>query len=488
MRQAQANPVAQRLARAQQLRASGRHAEAAAIAKSVLERQPGNPRALHILGASLLSVGSPISALPHLRKAAKIASNVPPVLFSLSQTLSQLGRLEEAHEPLDRALAANPGDQLCIAAKSDLLISQGRHEDAAALLEPPIAAGAPMPPVVLAFCRIAARLGRQREAIDLIRGSLKNPSIAHANRVLLHFRLGELLDGLGEYEEAFAAYREGNRLHAPPFDSDAHSEAIDRVIASWTREALAAAPRANVRDDRPVFIVGMPRSGTSLVEQILASHLRVTGLGERPDVRRFVFQRARKGPDRVPMFESPDQVTGDMLEELAGSYAEPWAEHPEAARCTDKLPDNFLYLGLISLAFPGARIVHCRRDPLDTCLSCYFQHFGGSCPYIYDLERLGRFYVDYARLMEHWERTLDLPTHTVRYESLVEDPERETRRLVEFAELEWDDACLRFHESARAVNTASNEQVRRPVYRSAIGRHRHYDAHLEPLRRALGAA
>jgi hypothetical protein len=237
--------------------------------------------------------------------------------------------------------------------------------------------------------------------------------------------------------------------------------------------------------DVPVFVLGMPRSGTTLVERVLASHPDVFGAGELTD-----FGDAAVGgyaPKPLPFDVA--SLTGDALRGMGGRYlAHVLPKAPLARRIIDKLPANFRFVGLIHLALPNARIIHVRRDPLDTCFSCYSQLFVNNLEYTYDLAELGRYYRAYEVLMAHWRAVLPAGVMLeVEYETLVGDFEVEARRLVEFCGLEWDARCLKFHEAAGAVQTASAVQVRRPVFRSSVGRWRHYKEYLGPLLEILGA-
>jgi hypothetical protein len=229
----------------------------------------------------------------------------------------------------------------------------------------------------------------------------------------------------------------------------------------------------------------MPRSGTSLAEQILASHPRVRGAGELVDIGKMsTLLPGRLGGEAYPdCLERLDRATARTLaEEYQGSLR----QHGGAAeRVVDKMPHNYLHLGLIAALFPRSRIVHCRRDPVDTCLSCYFQEFVNPLPYGPDLASLGRYYREYERLMAHYAQVLPLPLFELNYEELTAQQEAVSRRLVEFCGLDWDDRCLRFHETARTVRTSSSLQVRKPMYTSSVGRWKRYEAHLGPLLDAL---
>jgi hypothetical protein len=230
----------------------------------------------------------------------------------------------------------------------------------------------------------------------------------------------------------------------------------------------------------------MMRSGTSLVEQILASHPRVFGAGELPDVGLLL----KELPQRLGTAQEYPECASLLDAPISRSLAEKYLAKlrhlgGQAARVVDKMPFNYLRLGLIAALFPVAKIIHCRRDPLDTCLSCYFQNFSGSHPYTFDLSDLGYYYREYQRLSAHWTNVLPLKVFDLNYESLTADLENESRRLLDFCGLDWDDRCLRFNETQRVVRTSSVLQVRQPIYRNSIGKWKQYEAHLQPLIEAL---
>ncbi|OYV75767.1 MAG: hypothetical protein B7Z74_00910 [Deltaproteobacteria bacterium 21-66-5] len=338
--------------------------------------------------------------------------------------------------------------------------------------------------VYVALCRDADARG---EAVALIRGQLAVGELPGDGRTRLLFRLGQLHDKKGYYDEAFAAWEEANQGVAIRFDREAHRRFVDALIEAFSREAFARLPRSGCMAPGPVFIVGMPRSGTSLVEQILASHRQVHGAGELPWIPRLAESLtaasggARTFPDGV------QTAAMAVLERFAQEYLRLSQSGAGAARyVTDKLPVNCLYLGLIALLFPGARIVHCARDPRDTALSLYSQYFGLRLPFAYRLGDIAVFYREYRRLMRHWAQVLPLPLHTVRYEELARDPEPVIRGLLAFLDLDWEPGCREPHRSGRVIATASYEQVRAPIHAGAVDRWRHYETHLGGLFAALG--
>jgi hypothetical protein len=230
----------------------------------------------------------------------------------------------------------------------------------------------------------------------------------------------------------------------------------------------------------------MPRSGTSLAEQILSAHPDVQAAGELTTVNRLAAHLHETTQTHKPYPECALHLTQDHLALLAETYlADLPADGKDKAFFSDKMPHNFLHLGLIQQIFPNARIVHCTRDARDTCFSCYSFDFNGEHPYAYDLTSLGKFYMQYLRIMEHWQAVLDIPIYNLDYEQLVRDQEKETRLLLDFCGLDWNDSCLQFHTSTRFVRTSSYDQVRRPMYSSSIGRWKNYEKHLEPLLQVL---
>jgi hypothetical protein len=244
----------------------------------------------------------------------------------------------------------------------------------------------------------------------------------------------------------------------------------------------AAAEWGN-RSELPVFIVGMPRSGTSLAEQIAASHSQVFGGGERKDILRIADAVLAHNRDR-PI----DEWDMDLARKLADQHiAHLQRLAGPASRATDKLPDNVLHLGISAVLFPGARIIFCRREPRDNSLSCFFQRFGEGNAFAYDLADCARRYLQVERLAQHWRRVLPLAMLTIDYEALVGDPEGESRRLIEFLGLDWEPACLEFHRAERPVFSASLWEVRQPVFRRSVGRWRHYERHLQPILDVLAA-
>jgi hypothetical protein len=315
--------------------------------------------------------------------------------------------------------------------------------------------------------------------------------LSAADRVHLHFALAKAYEDLGRFDDAFAQLLAGNGLKRRliAYDEAATLAQLDGVRDVFTPELIAARAGGGEPSRLPVFIVGMPRSGTTLVEQILASHPGVFGAGEL----RLFDQASGAVRDRLPGTPAFSDLVRRMEHEdfraLGRFYLAALERHaPDAARITDKMPSNFIFVGLIHLALPDAVIIHTERDPVDTCVSCFSKQFTEAQAHTYDLAELGRYYGRYRAVMAHWDRVLP-PGRIldVRYEDVVDDVESAARRIVAHCGLAWDARCLDFHRTERSVQTASAAQVRKPIYRDSIARWRRYERFLGPLMAELGS-
>ncbi len=470
------------------------------------------------LGCAYQVQGNLELAIQHYRKAIDLRPDFVDAHVNLGVLYKSLDQLEEAASLYRSALAIDPKclQALCNFAlifetQGDLktaevyfrqaLEVQADYEDAIAgcalllekrgdflgaynLLLPLVETEGCTVGTVINFASVCARLGRATEAIPYVQYTLNVPTLTANDCVLLLFKLGGLYESLGQYDDAFNAYQQANTLGAPNFQPERWVQDTDNLISAFSIESFARFAQTENQSELPIFIVGMPRSGTSLVEQILASHPLVFGGGELPDMF-LCAQSLPLAQDNYFPF-GLDEITAETWGDIASRYLEKLqARDPEALRISDKLPLNYLHVGLIAQLFPKAKIIHCRRDPLDTCLSCYFQNFGTRIPFSNKLEHLGLAYRQYERLMQHWQ-SLNIPILEVQYESLIAEPERVSRTLVDFCGLDWDERCLRFYETKRFINTASYDQVRQPIYDRSVGRARHYEKHLHTLHKALG--
>lgn len=425
--------------------------------RRALEIDEANGKTHNQIGAALVEAQQLEEGIRHLEAAIRYASDHPDAHRNLGVALRTVGRTEEGQREIERAIELAPQ-------RADFYLS-----------------------LAISGKRFAA--GDQHLAA--MERLARNPRVvADESRMPLHFALGAALADIGRHDEAAFHLLAGNKLKRQQTDYDEAATLgnFERIRAVFSAEAMQRNAGFGHPSDLPVFIVGMPRSGTTLVEQIAASHPRVFGAGELEDIN-WVIRRAGLATINISGLDwIPEKIGYPLLAQIGAAYvARVGALAPTASRITDKMPINFQNLGIIHLALPNARIIHVRRDPIDTCLSCFSLLFTGDQPFTYDLAELGRYYRGYSALMEHWREVLPPGVMLeVQYEDVVADLEGEARRIVAHCRLDWDDACLAFHENRRPVATASVAQVRQPIYRSSVSRWRPYAKMLGPLLAELG--
>jgi tetratricopeptide (TPR) repeat protein len=478
------------------LHRQGRLAEALALLQETVRLAPGFPQARNDLGGVLLALNQVETAIGHLREAVRLRPDFAEAHSNLGLALRELGRIDEATTCFRESSRLNP---TYVGAHNNLgytLEFQGRVEEArdefreALRLDPYNARAL----ASLTGLAVAGHYQLADDELARIRALAARTDLPLDDLGRLHFALARLDDKAGDYDAAFEHYRQGNELRkeyvrhrGAAFDPEAQRRNTGALIDAFTPAYFERVRSFGVDSELPVFVVGMMRSGTSLAEQILASHPRVHGAGELRDIDLLVNGLPRRPGTTEDYPACLARLDATTARALADDHLRRLRQlGGEAARVVDKAPFNFLHLGVIATLFPRARIIHCRRDPVDTCLSCYFQNFGEPLAFSLDLRHLGLYYREYERLMDHWARVLPVPVFELRYEELTADQEAVSRRLVEFCGLDWDERCLRFHDTRRPVRTASTLQVRRPMYRSAVGRWKRYEAHLGPLLEALG--
>jgi tetratricopeptide (TPR) repeat protein len=441
------------------LRALGRLGEAEASFRRTLEIKPAIAEAHFNLGNALRDLGRSEEAEASYRRALQLKPDFPDAHTNLGCALMEVGRIEEAERFLSKAIALAPGEATPLATALFYI---------------------PYQPDDPRFNQLQTAYAR--------RGSL-----ALEERIKLNFAMGKALESIGQYDRSFSAYEEGNRLYfqGHPFDEAADEGLLETFSSFFTAElfekyaAVADTLRPIQEDREPIFVVGMPRSGTTLIEQILASHPAIFGAGEL-----LTLTEIAKKAWLLLRDSTNEEATLLALRQLGQQYLdEVWKLAPDARAIIDKQPGNYGHLGLIHLLLPHAKIIHCLREPMDLCFSCYALLFRKGHEYSYDLRTLGRHYLRYAKRVEHWAsvlppgRILD-----VRYEDNVADPEGEARRVLDHLELAWDSACLRFYETKRAVSTASVAQVRKPMYSTSVARWKRFEKHLRPLLEILHPA
>jgi len=470
---------------------AGRLEQAVAAFEALLALRPELADVWFDLGRLRRRIGRHEAALDAYDRALKLGVRGPEeARLNRAVILSEdLHRPDEAEAELDKALKLNPRFAPAWLNLGNLHEDRGRRDPARAASEQALALE---PGNVLALARLAgvARasgpddplIGRLRAALKAIGTGSPDERMARAD---LGFALGRMLDEAGAYDEAFATYAQANRdsrlIPGPPgarYDRAAQETVVDQLIA-----AFPDAGDGEGGEDAPLFICGMFRSGSTLTEQILAAHSRVTPGGELELLPALVRRDLQPWPDSLKTLDE------GRIASLRAAYLDGLRTRlPGADVITDKRPDNFLHLGLIKTLFPQARIIHTRRDPLDNCLSCWFLHLNHAMPWALDLEDTAHWLIQQERLMDHWKSLWPDDIHTLDYDALVADPEEKVRGLLDFCGLAWEDGCLSFHALDNAVRTASVWQVREPLYRRASGRWRNYAPHLGPLKAALGRA
>ena len=431
-------------------------------------------------------------ALESFRKAVELKPEAAEAHFHLGQALQDMRRFDEALTSYERATELKPGYADAYAKKALLFMELGKMKEAGAILDE--VEGTMSDDTALLFARVSLKpLQADDPYFDRLRERYADrTTLLKGKREFVDFAMGKSLEAQGRYDEAFAAYEEGNRLHYEkyPYDITAEMRYLANTRAYFSvelldrcRSVLETLPADG--DERvPVFIVGMPRSGTTLTEQVLASHPDLFGAGELTTLGDL----ARKV--ELPPLDAPDWERRILdLRRFGREYMDQvWKLAPDARYITDKMPHNFNNLMLIHLMLPNAKIIHVMRDPMDNCFSCYALRFKKGHDYCYDLEMLGRHYQLYRQYMQHWHdvlppgRILD-----VRYEDTVADLETQARRILEYVGLPWDPACLDFHKTERSVKTASIAQVRKPIYKTSVARWKHFEKHLGPLQEILQA-
>jgi tetratricopeptide (TPR) repeat protein len=453
-----------------------------------IQRELTNRAGQYTLAVALQELGRLDEAITAYRRLVAAGDSDPAVFAQLGAVLDATGDLAGATAGYEAALEIDPGYAPAAAGLAGILAISFRATEALELLAPLMDRGDAPACLHIAHARALRELGRHDEALLHLADLVKRP-LGTEEFVVVHHLLGELLDKRGEYDRAFAQHRRANRLSGKRYDAARHEDLISRLIGVYTREMMDGLPRGS-SSDTPVFIVGMPRAGASLVEHIIASHPRAAGAGALPHIDLGAGRIGRYNNASLPYPECAIVLRERYLRELSAAYlSRLFMEGERVRRIVDSAWLNYLHLGLIELMFPHSRVIHCRRAPLDNGLACYFHDFGNADePFACDLADIGHYYGQYLRLMDHWGTTSRLPILEISYEALVRDQETETRRLLEFLGLPWNPACLAFHENQRIVRSWNHHALRRPLNAASVGWSAHYEKHLEPLREALAAA
>lgn len=464
-----------------------RFGEAEAPYRRAIALQPNRAMTHSDLGLILTELGRFDEAVKSHRRAITLAPDDPARHFALGKTLFRAGDLDGSEASHRRTVALAPTTAIAWSELGWTLGAQGRFEEALSCYHRALELDPDLAEAQLALALTGQRVNDEAQ-IERLRACLANPGLRASDRIGAGFALGTLLDNSDRYDDAFPYFAEANAIHyrertslGERFDILALRHEVNGLIERCTPELFSLASDWGNRSDLPVFIVGMPRSGTSLVEQIAASHSRVFGAGERKEIGAISTALLTHNRD-LPLAEWDVSLARALADR---HIAQLQTLGSGAARVIDKLPDNILFLGVIAALFPGARVIFCRRDARDTCLSCYFQRFTEPMPWAYNLADCGLRALEVERLAANWRTVLPLKMFAIDYERLVVEPEEESRRLIDFLGLEWEPACLDFHLTQRPVRTASSWQVRQPLYSRSVGRWRHYERYLGPLFQVL---
>jgi len=467
------------------LRDSGKPENAAKALRKAVLLKPDYAEAHAVLASVLEDIGWREDAIAVYRRAAELAPDDMEVAARYSRSLMFANRVDEAEAVLQHLIEAHPDSYRLLGQLSLLRLFQNDREGAIAVARRALAETDEMPAVHATLAEADAN-GDHEAAIREIEQAVERGAPDKEGAAALEFAWARRLDYLRRHEEAFEHYAKGNATKREAvqdrgvvYDRE-REEQHDRLLS----ETFPAGgfPKGSGSDSEvPLFVVGMPRSGTTLTEQILASHPRIAGAGELI----AIGNAAKRLGEALGYPQNPPTQTA--LGKIAGQYIERLRRvDGDALRVVDKMPGNFRHLGLIAMLFPNARVVHCRRDPVDTCLSCYFQNFAAAgLSWSFDLGDLVHQYARYRAVMDHWRAVLPLRMLEIDYEETVTDLEAQARRLIAFAGLEWDAACLSFHKSEQAVITASHSQVRKPIYKSSVGRWKRYGPGVVPLAEGL---
>ena len=429
--------------------------EALAQADALLAQEPRNPAYRTLRAAILVRVGEYEQAVATYEELLKDHPQIPKAWMSLGHAFKTLGRAQECIDAYRRSIALLPNLGEAWWSLANLKTFRFTQED-----------------------------------IGEMRAQLARGDLADEDRYHLDFALGKALEDVGEYEESFKRYTAGNALRRAnvPYDAHATSEFVRRSKEVLDRAFFESRSGHGTSEPDPIFIVGLPRAGSTLVEQVLASHSKIEGTMELPDLLMLARRLGGRKKDASAYLDALPALDAQACRTLGREYLERTSVQRKLGKpfFIDKMPNNFHHIGLIHLILPNARIIDARRHPMGCCLSNFKQHYAHGQAFAYDLDEIGRYYRDYVELMAHYDAVLPGRIHRVLHEDMVANPEREIRRLLDYCGVAFEQGCLEFHRNERAVRTASAEQVRQPIYREGVEQWRNYAQWLSPLEEALG--
>ena len=448
------------------------------------KHRPRDVIIMNNLANAYILMGSPSLAIPMLKNALKISSEYFETTINLARAERALGQATQSLSSFEAALSKKPGNIDARIGMGQSLVDAGRLSEAIKLFEELIKE---QPTNSAAYLGLSSAKkftpdDTEPEAIEAI---LQDESLSDNDREFMHHAIAKMYNDMKHYDDAFHHFQSEKKLAGSRFSLSKFRKEIENTIKLFDHSFFENRRNFGVADESPVFIIGMPRSGTTLTEQIISSHPDVFGAGELQNVHILA-------KNIVPLLDEEvktgcQKFNSKQSKKFAKRYiSEVQETADEALRVSDKMPHNFLHLGLIAILFPKAKIIHCRRDPMDNCVSCFTNKFNQVHGYNTDLETMGLYYREYRKLMDHWSEVLPIDILHVQYEETIADQNGMSRRLIDHVGLPWDDVCLRFYESDRDVSTPSRWQVRQPIYKSSVQRWRNYEGHLGSLKKSLG--
>jgi tetratricopeptide (TPR) repeat protein len=513
------SPEKGKLAQAAKLLAQRKFREAEKIAKQLLQENPRDINAAILLARIAMDAGCYDDAEVILRKIIQMAPSFIEAWHDLGTSLKGQNKFDEAVEVLERAVQLDSNNAVSHHLHASALAMAAKSEQAELAYKRSIELNPNVPKAYLGLGHVLKTVGRQEEGIvayrkamelqpnlaevhyslsnlktfrftdeeiDDMRYRLEHEQLIDESKVHFAFSLAKAFEDGKDYDSAFEYYARANDAHRAsvaydPVQNEVQNGNIREVFNAEMFEQCSGQVRG-CQDAAPIFILGLPRSGSTLLEQILASHSQVDGTSELPDLSLVSTSLNKGGPRGVAYPQTVLDLNHEAIAALGEQYIERTQRHRAgAAHFTDKMPNNFSHIGLIQLILPNAKIIDARRHPLDTCMGCFKQHFAKGQTFTYDLFELGEYYLEYHQMMQHWDEVLPGKVLHVQYEDVVADLERQVRRLLDFCELPFEDSCINFHETERSVRTASSEQVRQPIYSGSINTWQRFEKHLQPL-------
>ena len=512
------------LIQAIELMREGKLAKAERLAKDFLKRYPADVSAIRILADIGMQLGQFDDARNLLERCLQLAPDFHLARHNYAVVLVRQQKLEAASVEVEKLLAQEPDNPNFLILKGTILVRTGEHSQALEIYEHVLKDYPNQARAQMNYGHTLKTVGRLDESIEAYRQCIKlSPGVGEAywslanlktfsfsdedielmrsqvateggdanDQAHIAFALGKALEDKKEFDESFRFYKRGNAIRKVNHRHDVRINVYNsaRQIKTFTTEFFAAREGQGCPAPDPIFIVGLPRAGSTLLEQILASHSQVEGTAELTDII-TISRRLGKKSRENPAGYYPEILTDlspEKFRELGEGYLESTRiQRSDPPYFIDKMPNNFHHIGLIHQILPNAKIIDARRHPMGCCFSCFKQLFARGQTFTYDLDYIGRYYRDYVILMDHWEKVLPGRVLQVRYENMVSDTETQIRRLLDYCDLEFEEQCLRFYETERAIRTPSAEQVRQPIYTQGMDQWRNFEAHLDPLKEALG--